>query len=212
MADTMRAWRSTSLARTIGEIEAELDLAWARLLSELDVAPGSPDETALSWLVVENPAEHDWRIIDAALDRLTCTECGSTLTKGPATCQRCTYHHGLRFAAREVDRPNVPAGNEHAIRVSFAVARNRTRYSARTSRLRTRPARSRRRQPAHYETSPGSKSLDQQTDTRGMRAGRHLHRRRGTHTDPLTSHHKAKMPGLRTCLTDQYQDVGDTSG
>jgi hypothetical protein len=130
MADTTRAWRSTSLARTIGEIEAEPDLAWARLLSELDVAPGSADETALSWLVVDNPAEHDWRIVDAALDRLTCTECGSALTRGPATCQRCTYHHGLRFAAREVDRANVPTGNEHAIRVSFAVARNRTRYSA----------------------------------------------------------------------------------
>lgn len=131
MADTTRAWRSTSLAQTIGEIEAQLDLTWARLLSELDVAPGSPDETALGWLVVDNPAEHDWRIVDAALDRLTCTECGSTLTRGPATCQRCTYYHETRFGDRELDRPNVPAGNEHAIRVSFAVARNRTRYTAR---------------------------------------------------------------------------------
>ncbi|MER7332156.1 MULTISPECIES: hypothetical protein [unclassified Micromonospora] len=131
MADTVRAWRSPSLAQTIGEIEAELDLAWARLLGEWDVACGSPEETALSWLVIDNPEEHDWRIVDAALDRLMCTECGSTLTRGPASCQRCTYYHEVRFAAREVDRPNVPAGNEHAIRVSFAVARSRTRYSAR---------------------------------------------------------------------------------
>jgi hypothetical protein len=43
----------------------------------------------------------------------------------------CTYYHGMRFGAREVDRPNVPAGNEHAIRVAFAVARTRTRYSPR---------------------------------------------------------------------------------
>jgi uncharacterized protein YfaQ (DUF2300 family) len=131
MGDTMRAWRNTTLAQTIDEIGTQLDLAWARLLSELDVAPGSLDETALSWLVVDNPAEHDWHIVDAALDRLTCAECGSTLTRGSATCQRCTYYHGMRFGAREVDRPNVPAGNEHAIRVSFAVARNRTRYSPR---------------------------------------------------------------------------------
>jgi len=65
VADTIRAWRSTSLAQTIGKIEAELELAWARLLSELDVASGSPDETALCWLVVDNPAEHEWRTVDA---------------------------------------------------------------------------------------------------------------------------------------------------
>ncbi|MEU7934344.1 hypothetical protein [Micromonospora echinofusca] len=131
MADTVRAWRSPSLARAIGGIEAELDLAWARLLGEWGVAGGSPEETALGWLVVDAPEEHDWRVVDAALDRLTCPQCRSTLTRGPAACQRCAYHHEVRFAAREVDRPNVPPGNEHAIRVSFAVARSRTRYSAR---------------------------------------------------------------------------------
>ncbi|WP_204032442.1 hypothetical protein [Micromonospora qiuiae] len=124
-------WRSLLLAQAIGQIEAELDLAWARLLSDFDVAHGTADETALGWLVVDNPEEHDWRVVDAALDRLSCTECGVTLARGPATCRRCTYHHELRFAARETDRPNVPPGNEHAIRVSFAVARNRTRYSPR---------------------------------------------------------------------------------
>jgi hypothetical protein len=50
---------------------------------------------------------------------------------GFVTCQTCTYYHGMRFGAREVDRPNVPAGNEHAIRVAFAVAHTRTRYSPR---------------------------------------------------------------------------------
>jgi hypothetical protein len=93
--------------------------------------PDSTDETTLGRLVVDNLAEHDWRIVDAALDRLTCRECGSTLTSCAATWQRYTYFHGVRFAAREVDPPNVPAGSEHAIRVSFAVARNRSRYSAR---------------------------------------------------------------------------------
>jgi ribosomal protein L40E len=128
VADTVRAWRSASLAQTNAEIEAEIDRAWARLLGELDVAAGSPDEESLSWLVADNPAEHDWRIVDAALDRLTCRECASTLTRGPVDCQRCTHYHGMRFGAQEADRPNVPAGNEHAIRVSFAVARSGTRY------------------------------------------------------------------------------------
>lgn len=39
--------------------------------------------------------------------------------------------NGFRFAARETDRPNVPPGNEHAIRVASAVARTRDRYSPR---------------------------------------------------------------------------------
>ncbi|WP_326554874.1 hypothetical protein [Micromonospora sp. NBC_01813] len=126
-----RVWRSPELARTIESIEAELDQAWAALLAERGVAAGSAEETALGWLVVDNPAEHDWRIVDAAIDRLPCTDCGSALARGPATCHRCTYHHGVRFAGREVDRPEVPPGNEHAIRVACAVARTRDRYSPR---------------------------------------------------------------------------------
>ncbi|BCJ61242.1 hypothetical protein [Micromonospora endophytica] len=128
MVDT---WRSAALARTVGQLETDLDLAWTRLLGEYDVVPGSADETALAGLVVDNPDAYDWRVVDAAFDHLTCTQCGSTLTRGPLTCRRCAYHHELRFAARETDRPQVPPGNEHAIRVSFAVARHRHRYSPR---------------------------------------------------------------------------------
>ncbi|MCW3814011.1 hypothetical protein ONA91_06020 [Micromonospora sp. DR5-3] len=131
MIDHRWTWRSPALARAIGALEAELELAWARLLAELDVAPGSSEETALGWLVADSPDEHDWRVVDAALDRLTCPFCAATLTRGPATCHRCALYHGMRFAARETDRPNVPPGNEHAIRVSFAVARNRARYTPR---------------------------------------------------------------------------------
>ena len=43
----------------------------------------------------------------------------------------CDQANGFRFGAREVDRPGVPPGNEHAIRVSSAVARTRHRYSPR---------------------------------------------------------------------------------
>ncbi|WP_167544472.1 hypothetical protein [Micromonospora chersina] len=47
MADIIRAWRSTALARNSGAIETELDVAWACLLSEWDVAVGSRSELQL---------------------------------------------------------------------------------------------------------------------------------------------------------------------
>ncbi|MEU4593623.1 hypothetical protein [Micromonospora aurantiaca (nom. illeg.)] len=37
----------------------------------------------------------------------------------------------MRFGARERDRPHVPPGNEHALRVATAVTRSRHRYSPR---------------------------------------------------------------------------------
>jgi hypothetical protein len=46
-------------------------------------------------------------------------------------CARCDQENAYRFAAREIDRPNVPPGNEHALRVASAVARTRHRYSPR---------------------------------------------------------------------------------
>jgi hypothetical protein len=131
MADGTRGWRSEILAETVTAIEAEMAAAWTGLLAESDVAAGTADEVALAWLVADEPTGYDWRVVDAAIDRLSCTECGAALTGGPASCQRCAYHHGMRFGAREVDRPGVPAGGEHAIRVASAVARARDRYTPR---------------------------------------------------------------------------------
>lgn len=131
VGDSVPVWRSPVLARTVSDIEAELDRAWVRLLGEMEVAAGSDAETALCWLVVDDPTAHEWRVVDAAIDRLRCPDCGAGLTRGPVTCQRCTYQHGMRFAGCEEDRPGVPPGNEHAIRVAFAVARARARYSPR---------------------------------------------------------------------------------
>lgn len=124
-------WRSAELAATVAGIEESLGAAWTALLADFGVEPGSADETALASAVTDDPSGHDWRTFDAAIARLTCTECGSPLATGPVDCGRCEYAHGLRFAAREVDRPDVPPGNEHAIRVASAVARTRDRYSPR---------------------------------------------------------------------------------
>lgn len=123
-------WRSDALAEAVARLESEMDAAWAAFLAELGTAAGTPDETALAWIVVADPAAYAWRVVDAALDRLSCDDCGSALGKGPG-CDRCAYYDRLRYAAVELDRVGVPRGNEHAIRVSCAVARNRDRYSPR---------------------------------------------------------------------------------
>jgi hypothetical protein len=108
-----------------------LDAAWQETLVDFDIAPGAADETDLAWTVVDHPAEHDWRVVDAAMARLICSLCQSPLTTEPTACERCALFHGMRFGAREIDRPGVPPGNEHAIRVASAVARTRARYSPR---------------------------------------------------------------------------------
>lgn len=123
-------WRSNALAQATARLEAEMDQAWAAFLADLATAPGTPDETALAWIVVDDPAAYAWRVVDAALDRLSCNDCGSALTKGLG-CGRCAYYDRVRYAAIEVDRMGVPQGNEHAIRVACAVTRNRHRYSPR---------------------------------------------------------------------------------
>jgi hypothetical protein len=123
-------WRSEAVARAVAEIEIGIDEAWRGLLDQRAVQQGSPEEAQLAWLVADHPADHGWRVVDAALDRLWCRDCGCGLTTGPVTCRTCTHYHGTRFVAREFDRPHVRAGNDHALRVAWAVARARMRYSA----------------------------------------------------------------------------------
>ncbi len=81
--------------------------------TELDVAR----------LIAAEPDQHDWRIVDGALDRIVCGDCGGRLSRGPIDCSPCNLAHGFRYAARESDRPGVPPGNEHAIRVNVSVIR-----------------------------------------------------------------------------------------
>lgn len=105
-------------------IEQSIEDAWVRHRSD---RPGEPEQDAARD-VLEDPSVHPWRVVDAALDRLVCPDCGSVLGSGLRDCGPCDIADGFRFAAREPDRDGVPGGNEHAIRVSSAVVRSPLRY------------------------------------------------------------------------------------
>ncbi len=100
-----------------GIIEAE----WSAFLQSWH--PDEVPESTLAELVVAEPDRHDWRIVDAAYDRLTCDECGERLSRGPVGCSTCDLAHGFRYAAIETDRPGAQPGNEHAVRVNVSVVR-----------------------------------------------------------------------------------------
>ncbi|MFJ8052786.1 hypothetical protein [Streptomyces luteogriseus] len=102
-----------------GIVEGE----WAAFLRQWDTVAGGGQERALAEMVAAEPDRHDWRIVDAALDRLVCPDCGGRLARGPVGCPACDLAHGFRYAAIETDRPGVPPGNEHAIRVNVSVVR-----------------------------------------------------------------------------------------
>jgi hypothetical protein len=103
-------------------VDAIVEERWGVFLRQWDIA-GGDEERGLAEMVVAEPDRHDWRVVDAALDRLVCPDCGDRLARGPAGCPACDLAHGFRYAAIETDRPGVPPGNEHAIRVNVSVVR-----------------------------------------------------------------------------------------
>ncbi|MEU4193852.1 hypothetical protein AB0E69_18275 [Kribbella sp. NPDC026611] len=127
----MRRVEDTRFRDALRQVEDSIDDAWDRFCGESGVTPGTPEATELAELVLQDTSEFGWRVVDGALKQLTCEDCGKSLGAGDAGCASCDRANGFRFAAQEVDRPQVPPGNEHALRVSSAVARTRNRYSPR---------------------------------------------------------------------------------
>ncbi|WP_228011284.1 hypothetical protein [Nonomuraea phyllanthi] len=114
-------------ARTVDAIVEE---GWRAFLEREFGTSDPPDERLIAEMVVDEPDKHPWRVVDAAYDRLTCPECGGRLSRGPAGCGPCDLANGFRYTAIEIDRPDVPPGNEHALRVNVAVTRRPSGVSA----------------------------------------------------------------------------------
>ncbi|MFI7135688.1 hypothetical protein ACIBQ1_59290 [Nonomuraea sp. NPDC050153] len=73
------------------------------------------DERDVAEMVIDESNRHLWRVVDAACDRVICAERGKRLSRGPASRLRCLR---FRYVAVEIDRPGVPSGNGHALRVN----------------------------------------------------------------------------------------------
>lgn len=116
--------KTMDAATVLAEIEREMGKAWERYRG---AHPDVPDDE-LARDVLAHASDHEWRLVDAALHRLRCSDCGAELGAGPRGCPACDVADGTRFAGREIDRPAVPLGNEHAVRVSTAVLRAPHRY------------------------------------------------------------------------------------
>ena len=120
----------TRLERAMEAVEASITDAWSRLRE----SGGLGRDEDLARVVLDAPGDHDWRLVDAALDHLQCAACASSLGGGRRGCPACDLADGYRFAGREPDRPGVVPGNEHALRVSTAVLRAPHRYPERIVR------------------------------------------------------------------------------
>ena len=95
-------------ASALEEIEAGIEFAWQAFAASFAVEGGSVEETSLAEAVLQDPSEFEWRVVDAAMDRLICEDCRSTLGAGPVGCAPCDRANAYRFAAREIDRLHVP--------------------------------------------------------------------------------------------------------
>lgn len=112
-------------ARCLALVDAIVEQGWRAFVEREFPGATEEDQREIAEMVVQEPNRHDWRVYDAACDRLECPECGGRLGRGPLGCHPCTLADGNRYAAIETDRPGVPPGNEHALRVNVAVVRCR---------------------------------------------------------------------------------------
>ncbi|GIF76338.1 hypothetical protein [Asanoa siamensis] len=109
-------------------LDDDVAAAWRGALREYEV--DDVDVPAFAATVVADPRGVGWRVLDGALDHTACSTCGAALGSGATGCAECDTAHGWRWLAAEPDRPGVPPGNEHAIRVATAVARVPYRFPA----------------------------------------------------------------------------------
>lgn len=119
-----RPVHSLHAAAALEQLRNERDTAWERYVT---FAPPF-DEGMIAATIIAEPASHEWRLVDAALERLCCPGCRNELGAGPRGCRQCDAADGDRFRARELDRRGAPPGNDHAIRVASVILRLSHRY------------------------------------------------------------------------------------
>ena len=97
---------------------------WQALLAQEHIATGSPEETLLARVVIDEFGRHPWTVVDIAMSRLRCSQCGAELGEAYATCGEC----GMAFGSSILCEFEA-TGNEHALHIGRWVLRYPQRHS-----------------------------------------------------------------------------------
>ena len=97
---------------------------WEALLAQEHIAAGSPEETLLARVVVDEFGRHPWTVVDIAMSLLRCSQCGAELGEAYATCGEC----GMAFGSSILCEFEA-SGNEHALHIGRWVLRYPQRHS-----------------------------------------------------------------------------------
>ena len=97
---------------------------WQALLQQENVAMGSADETILAQVVSSEYGRHPWTVMDIAMSRLRCSQCGAELGEAYSDCGECDMAFGSSIAS-EFDA----TANEHALHIGRWVLRYPQRHS-----------------------------------------------------------------------------------
>src|SRR5258708_12980268 len=98
---------------------------WAALLQSEQIQAGSPDETLLAQVVIQESEWHSWTIVDIAMTLQRCGTCGNELGSHYTDCGEC----GMAFGAALVSEYGI-SGNGHALHVGRVVLRHPDQHIA----------------------------------------------------------------------------------
>ena len=98
---------------------------WAALLQSEQIQAGSPDETLLAQVVIQESEWHSWTIVDIAMTLQRCGTCGNELGSHYTDCGEC----GMAFGAALMSEYGI-SGNGHALHVGRVVLRYPDQHSA----------------------------------------------------------------------------------
>jgi hypothetical protein len=97
---------------------------WAALLEMEQIEGGTPDETLLAQVVIEESEQHPFTVVDMAMSLLTCGTCGNELGSYYKDCGEC----GMAFGSSLLSEHGATA-NEHALHIGRWVLRHKHQHS-----------------------------------------------------------------------------------